>query len=219
MVNKAIFHDPISIAYLALGGGISVFFSLYSQSYAALLPATMFCLGFILMLGSAGKVERDEDLDNTEKTSIFYWTMVGTAALFIANLAVQNVVGGNMNSFTQGSIMANMAGSITGSITGSQQMDLMLFTVMMALAEEQFFRGGLLRLFTWKSNFSFAILGTSLIFMFYHFKVYGTTQTALMFVLLAGAVLAFITLKSQRLVPAQHAHVVNNLVALMGSII
>jgi len=92
--------------------------------------------------------------------------------------------------------------------------DLMLFGTLMAIAEEQFFRGELLEWLKHRVPRPVAIFLSGAIFTIYHFKVYAGSTDSLYLVFAAGIALSWVTVMSRRLAPATLAHITNNIMAV-----
>ena len=86
----------------------------------------------------------------------------------------------------------------------------------MAVAEEQFFRAGLL---SWirasVSDNTVAIVASAAIFSAYHLAVYGIDINRLVYVFIGGVVLAWLVVKTNRISPSIIAHMLNNLAGVM----
>jgi membrane protease YdiL (CAAX protease family) len=93
--------------------------------------------------------------------------------------------------------------------------DAMLYAVLIAVAEEQFFRGAILNFLLTLTNSTVAIFSSAAIFMVYHFAVYGTSTSNLVYVLVGGLALAWAAYRSGRLSPSILAHVINNVLSFM----
>ncbi len=87
-----------------------------------------------------------------------------------------------------------------------------LFLVLMAVAEEVFFRGFLYGFFVdrlhslWLGNFIQALL-----WAVYHTAVYGSMQGVLLYILLVGLVYGWADARTQSLTPGMFSHVIVNL--------
>jgi membrane protease YdiL (CAAX protease family) len=94
-------------------------------------------------------------------------------------------------------------------------MDAALYAVLMAIAEENFFRGAITNFLLTITSPAFAILGSAMIFTAYHIAVYRTSLEAFIYVFVGGAVLAWVAQRTGRLSPAICAHIINNLLATL----
>ena len=87
-----------------------------------------------------------------------------------------------------------------------------VFGALMAISEEFFFRGFVTGWLYQRQGYIFSIFGSSAVFTAYHLLVYGVSAN-LIYVFVAGVVLAYVFLKTGSLVPDTLAHIINNLVA------
>lgn len=100
------------------------------------------------------------------------------------------------------------------SITDLAGNTRLLFLVLMAVAEEVFFRGFLYGFFVdrlhslWLGNFVQALL-----WAVYHTAVYGSMQGVLLYILLVGLVYGWADARTQSLTPGMFSHVIVNLMA------
>jgi hypothetical protein len=126
--------------------------------------------------------------------NIFAYVIIALASLVAINAIVPNFLK-----------ISNL------EITG---MDAILFGIMMAIGEERLFRGGLFHRihFTTKSYLITTIL-TALLFTVYHLAVYGNDYSALIYVLSAGMMLAFINIIAGVKSPSLLAHIGANILA------
>ena len=98
---------------------------------------------------------------------------------------------------------------------GLSVMDARLFAVMMAVAEETFFRGFLMSWFMRQfSNIPLAIMLQALVFGIYHMAVYGSTPTLMLYVIIAGGILGFIAWRTNRLSTSILTHAAINFLAV-----
>ena len=84
-----------------------------------------------------------------------------------------------------------------------------MFVSLIAIAEEQFFRGFLTNYLSKKSIF-LGILGSAAVFGAFHLAVYGMTTSALFYVLASGVLLAWLGIRSGRLFVVMMIHLMNN---------
>jgi membrane protease YdiL (CAAX protease family) len=155
---------------------------------------------FMLLAGSAvinkygvRNVSEDPQIDQKESHQIFYYTLVALAGISFGSLFAVGVA-----PRLPASIISENAGLI-----------VMGFSVLMAIAETQFFQGELLMLM--KPLGAGSILASALVFTGYHWKVYGTSQASLVYVFVGGLALAYVAYKTRRITSSMIAHIVNNL--------
>lgn len=84
-----------------------------------------------------------------------------------------------------------------------------MFVSLIAIGEEQFFRGFLTNYLSKKSVF-LGILGSAAVFASFHLAVYGMSVSALFYVLASGVLLAWIGIHSGRLFVVMMIHIMNN---------
>lgn len=93
----------------------------------------------------------------------------------------------------------------------SLPMTALMFTVLMAIAETQFFQGELFVILSQHTkSFAIALILTSVIGVVYHLNVYGTDPSALMYVFIGFTMLTWASWKTRRVLPAMLAHLTNN---------
>jgi membrane protease YdiL (CAAX protease family) len=91
------------------------------------------------------------------------------------------------------------------------------YVVLMAISEEQFFRGFILDLLLSKFTRKIvAVILAGLIFVTYHIAMYGTDADAMLYVLAGGVILSWVAYRSRRLSPGMIAHIFNNVRAVIG---
>jgi membrane protease YdiL (CAAX protease family) len=96
--------------------------------------------------------------------------------------------------------------------------DAVLFSSLMAISEEMFFRGFILDLLLVSIKLSWiAIFASAGVFTLYHLARYGTQLDSLLYVFGGGLILSWITWKSRRLGPSIIAHTANNILATLGA--
>lgn len=155
---------------------------------------------FMLLAGSAvinkygvRHVSEDPQIDQKESHQIFYYTLVALAGISFGSLFAKGIA-----PRLPASLISENAGLVAIG-----------FTVLMAIAETQFFFGELFMLF--KRLGSMAILAVATIFTGYHWKIYGTSEASLIYVFVGGLALAYAAYKTRRITSSMIAHIVNNL--------
>ena len=105
--------------------------------------------------------------------------------------------------------------NLLSTIEGLSVVGAGLYVTLIAIGEEQFFRGFL---YEWLRNLvkhpTFAILGSALIFMVYHSWIYGGDLSTMGYVFVAGVVLAYVCQLTNRLWPACFIHIIVNLLSV-----
>jgi membrane protease YdiL (CAAX protease family) len=155
---------------------------------------------FLLLAGSAvinkyavRSVPDDPSIDKRESHQIFYYTLIALAGISFGSLFASGIA-----PRLPTSIISENAGLVAVG-----------FSVLMAIAETQFFQGELLMLM--KPMGVGAVLASALVFTGYHWKVYGTNQASLVYVFVGGLALAYAAYKTRRITSSMIAHIINNL--------
>jgi membrane protease YdiL (CAAX protease family) len=184
---------------------ISIYLFTFSQNLMILFPSLLIssALGLQWYLTQhRNKKSEGEDWayehQMTKKTLYGqgYYSIVAVAGMLATSLFVSYI------SF------AGLGLSITNSV---------LFGIEMALAEELFFRGVVFNyLFSMLKHPTIAIVASAVFFMAYHFAVYGSSNTSLLYVLIGGIILSWVTYKSGNLAAAMIGHSINNILAAVG---
>lgn len=190
-------QDPISKGLTIIGLLIPVFISTFELTLYTLFPSFLLIAGIVGQRYVLKKIEEDPTIDVGEFSDIMFWTFTALAVIFASSLVIPYF---------------NFPSSIETETLDI--MSLRLFVVLMAIAEEQFFRGFLTNFFLVKLPPAFAVLASGSIFAIYHFGVYGTSFDLIGYVWIAGTILSYIAVKTQRLSPCMLAHIVNNLLAV-----
>lgn len=136
--------------------------------------------------------ETDSVFDEKTSKTIIYYTALAVVGISLSGLAVK-------------AVPAQLVG-----------WSVVLYGALMAVAEERFFRKFLTNFFVSKLSPSIGLITSALIFTIFHFAIYGTQVTALVYVFFGGLILGWVAYRSQRLSPSQLGHIISNLVATMG---
>jgi membrane protease YdiL (CAAX protease family) len=190
----AVAHDSLSQLLTALACFILIYLATFEQSFVILFPAVLLITGIVLQFYLQRRVEVVDSLAKSAGDIGFY-TLIALAGIAIA-------------SFTAPALAKLPKMELTG-------VDAMLYAVLIAVAEEQFFRGAILNFLLTLTNPTLAILSSAAIFMVYHFAVYGTILANLIYVLIGGLVLSWVAYRSGRLSPSILAHVLNNTLSFL----
>jgi len=191
-------HDKITLAMTAIAGMISIYLGLFQSRFdIAWFPALLLIMGLELNEYVNKKYDYDDDISEKEGSRIILATAMAIAAISVLSFIV------SVPFYKR-----------TASVATLSVFDAKLYAGLMAVAEEQFFRGFLAN-FALKygvKNTGAAAVVSSVIGVIYHFFRYGGDYNALMFVFFGFLVLSMIALREQRLSPAILAHVIHNLV-------
>lgn len=164
----------------------------------------LFGAGVIRIFVTVKKVQVDETIDETEKHDIIYYSMIGLLAMLVGGIFIEKLYHPPVPSrISDISMLPYVA---------------VLFSALMAISEEIFFRGELFGFVATAGArtkvpgaISGAILLTALAFRYYHLKVYAGSEEDLLYVLLGGIVLASVAWKTKRVLTPTIAHILNNL--------
>jgi membrane protease YdiL (CAAX protease family) len=190
-------QDSLSRALTALAIFIVLYLSTFETSALILFPAFLLITGIVLQFYLLRKVEVVDSVVE-EGGNIFIYTLMALAGIGLGGLISPTV--------------ARAVPVQKMELTG---MDAVLYAVLMAVAEEQFFRGGITNFLLTMFPPPMAIMGSAAIFSVYHLAVYGTTISALAYVFIGGVMLAWVAYRSGRLSPSILAHVVNNILSFL----
>jgi len=189
-------QDVISKMLSILGIMIALYLSTFKLEALILFPIILLISGITMQYFILRRVEDDPDLDRGEAKDIMFYTIIGMAGFAIA-------------SFVSPMIKIPTYAVALSGVNAS------LYSILMAIAEEQFFRGFLAN-FLMEKGFFVGVVGSAMIFTVYHLAVYGTAMSALMFVLIGGMILAWVGERSGRLSVPMIAHMINNLISTVG---
>ena len=190
----AVAHDSLSQTCTILAVMIVIYLSTFETTVVILFPAVLLIAGLILQFYLQRRVEVVDSLVENAGNIGFY-TLIALAGIALASFAAPAL-----------SRIPKM------ELTG---VDAMLYAILIAVAEEQFFRGAILNFLLTLTNPTVAIFSSAAIFMVYHFAVYGTFTSNLVYVLVGGLALAWAAYRSGRLSPSILAHVTNNMLTFL----
>jgi membrane protease YdiL (CAAX protease family) len=147
-----------------------------------------------------GKEVLEDEKEPATLGKIAYYTVIALFGIFLIGYAI------NLVPLT-----------IPAALTGT---DAILYSVLIGIAEEQFFRGFLTDwLLSVLPSWIMAVSAGAGIFAVYHFARYGTQLNALVYVFAGGFILGWVAYKSRRLSPTMIAHAANNTISyLKGSV-
>jgi len=173
---------------------VAVYMATFELGLLILFPVILLTTGIALQIYFTRKVQADDSLDLQETGQILFYTVVCLAVIAATSFFVAALP----------QVVPKM------QLTG---FDTVLFGVLMAVAEEQFFRGAVTSFLLNYTVPVLAVLGSAAIFTVYHLAVYGTNLSAMVYVFAGGTVLAWVAYRTQRLSPSMTAHVINNILA------
>lgn len=186
--------DGLSYMYTIMATLIAVYMATFEMGVLILFPVILLISGVALQIYFTRKVEADTDMDVSEAGSILFYTIAALAVIAVSSFFIASLP----------RIIPKF------QLTG---FDTALFAALMAIAEEQFFRGAVTSFLLIYTVPTAAIIGSGAIFTVYHLAVYGTNASALLYVFVAGVVLAWVAYRSGRLSPSMTAHLINNILA------
>lgn len=189
-------QDGISKIVSILGLSIPIYVFLFSNiNIIWLLPFFLIIGGFAIQKWLLKKPVNDVNVTSqADIGNVVFYTVICLATFIFLGLVTPTIVK-----------LFNL------EITG---FDSVLFGVMMAIGEEQFFRAGWTNLLVQTSKSElYGALSSAAIFGVYHFLAYGDNPAALMFVLGAGFTFSFVDLRMNRLSPSLFGHIGNNILA------
>lgn len=199
-------QDGISYGLSLLAIALSVYnYTFYTAQPVLLFPAALTFIGLAFQLATKRRsemAETDIDLESSAKKNGI-WVLGGIASLTaIAYIS-------SVSNFLVPATIFGLSIPADAYMTN---------TIIIAIAEEQFFRGAVVSWFSSRGLpevFASALGGG--FFAVFHLAVYGASGSALVYVLLAGFMLSFIALKTQRLSSSMLVHLANNIVSVIGA--
>ena len=133
----------------------------------------------------------EQDISQTDSKLVLVWSAISFFAILTLNLFVPAVP----------------------FATTADPLGRRLFAVLIAVAEENFFRGFITPFIATRLNsVPLGAILAGLMFAIYHIAVYGSINV-LLIVLGSGIVLSYAVLRTKRLSPTILAHVINNFLA------
>jgi len=190
--QKPILFDFVSMSLAVLAITLFVYASTFvgtTVAYQSLVAAFLLISG-LTMAFLLARVRPDWHLDPKEWTSILMWTGVSMGAIFLVNL------------------VRHLRFETT-------PMDPRLFSVLIGISEEVFFRVFLCAWLVLMVGEMFGIFLNASIFALYHVFVYSQQPSALLIIFGAGLILGYVFVKSRRASPVMLAHCLVNLIAVV----
>lgn len=186
-------EDSISLT-LSFGAGLIIVYlaTIIGFPTELLIPAMLLAIGLVLQLYISGKIKHDTQLSGSEVEDIGKYTFLALIGFAVSSIMVPH--------------LWRPVSQLSLSVT-----DRMLYGQLYAISEERFFRGAITTFLQWKIPYPMGVnILSGVVFAMYHLKVYGISE-AFMYVLLAGVILTYVTLRSGRLTPAMLGHMINNI--------
>ncbi|MDE2233802.1 MAG: CPBP family intramembrane metalloprotease [Patescibacteria group bacterium] len=186
----------LTFFYLETVGGIISTDSLIGQG--GIFMAMLFAV-------ADGSLKFERTTSKFLKNKELYETGLAILGFFVLNLIVPQLPHGLSST----------------NVQGYQPFTILLFSLDMAIAEEQIFRGFFVNYLAFskfgphfKPNYAAVIDGA--VFGVYHWGVYGGDPSAIIIVAGAGMVMSAVDLSTGRLLPSTIAHLINNFLSSGG---
>ena len=192
-------QDTISIGLSILAVSLLIFLGTFGADYMlrGLFSVALILSGLVLSRVTGGH-DVDSDIEGREWRDIWIWVAGSLAVIFVTS-----------------SLVPRLGLGIDTKILSGEQIWLVprMFGVLIAVAEEQFFRGFMANLFIARVGIALGIPFSGIFFAVYHAAVYGTSPGLLLFVAVSGMILTYAALKTGRVSTPMIAHVANNLMS------
>lgn len=186
-------QDFLSIALTTLGIAVGIFVLLFIQNEPFFITLIILGItGMLLSIAAVKEYDYDEYVSSSEAYMILAYGVSAALVLILLGTVV----------------------SLPKVFALPRYMN-MLAAVLIAAAEEQFFRAGLMNLFLSRFSALVAILTTSFMFGLYHMAVYGSEPTAILLTTVGGAVLGFIAVATGRVSTSIVGHMIYNFIAAL----
>jgi membrane protease YdiL (CAAX protease family) len=193
-------QDSISIMFTVCALLASVYLYTFDLGLLNIFPALLLVMGITMNIYVNRSISYGEALEGGSFRNILIYSV-----LAVAGLGVASVAAGLSATFF-----------IPGSITQLSITDQVVFGIMIAIAEEQFFRGFLTSFFYSRFNSTaLGVVASAAVFCVYHLAVYGDASANLVYVFVAGAFLSYCAIASKRITVPIIGHVLNNILAVL----
>ena len=188
-------QDSLSKMLIVISMMLTVYLATFETTTLVLFPGILLLIGLVMEFYLESKREFvDHITEPKSMKQIGYYTIIALLGMFMSGYMID---------------MTNMTVLSGVSAIG--------FGVLMAVAEEQFFRGFITDfLLTRFPNYILALVTSAGVFTIYHLARYGGQPDAMMYVFAGGFILSWVSWKSQRLSPCMLAHAINNIIVVMG---
>ena len=188
-------RDSLSDLLTVFSFILCLYLSTFDLGVLIIFPVVLLTSGILLQYYMLDKPSQTKEKHITPKTAtnIGYYTTLGFAAIFGIGIISPQV-----------DKLPFLSSIRTLSATSA-----VMFVSLIAIAEEQFFRGFLTNYLSKKTVF-LGIFGSAAVFAAFHLAVYGQSPSALFYVLASGVLLAWIGIHSGRLVVPMIIHLLNN---------
>lgn len=185
---------------LTLAACLTLFLATFENTSIVEFPVILLTVGLTMELAlerkHIGKEYIEDEKQSIALGQIAFYTVIALFGIFLTGYAITLV-----------------PLTIPAEVTG---IDAILYSVLIGISEEQFFRGFLTDLFLRTSPHPvLALLAGALIFTGYHFARYGTQINALAYVFGGGFILGWVAYKSRRISPTMLGHAINNFLSFI----
>lgn len=198
-MRNLIIGDSISIALWFMALLIIVYLATFTGfTDYLLIPFALLIGGTVAQLLVSGRIpEQDISMSEEEGKRIIYYVLLALGGIGLGSFLIPGLFTPQM--------------PIEMAIY-----DKYLFGALFAVSEERFFRGGLTSFLMWQIRGMRMLVhfASASLFAIYHLAVYGSEMENLIYVLIAGVLLSYVTLESRRLSPSSLAHLINNAMAV-----
>lgn len=197
-------RDSLSDMLTATAFLLCLYLSTFDLGVLIIFPVVLLTSGILLqyyMMDKPSQI-RERQISAKSATNITYYTVIG----FVALMGI-SMISPKIDKLPFLSQMQTL--SVTPAI---------MFTSLIAIGEEQFFRGWLTNYLTKKSVF-LGIFGSAAVFAAFHLAVYGMSGSALFYVLASGVLLAWLGVHSGRLFVPMTIHILNNVGVYMMAVV
>lgn len=157
----------------------------------------LFGAGIIRIYVAIRKVKVDKEISPTERFDIVYYAMLGLLGMLFGGILIDKLYEPPIPT-----AISNFINIAYATI---------IVSILYAISEEIYFRGELFELFNTQFGPGAAMPLSSAFFTVYHLKRYGASLDSLAYVFIGGLILAWIALRTQRVLTPMLAHVLNNL--------
>ncbi len=179
-------HDAVSLVFIVLAGAIFMYVGLWEteMQMKAIFAAVLLFGGLIMSM-----FMHYTTIQQLPPKALV-WTGVAFGMIMLTNFSV--------------SLLPALS---TTPINWS------LFAVLIAISEEQFFRGFMTPFFANRLGMIGGSIAGGVLFGFYHYAVYSADVQALLVVTVVGIALSYIALYTKSATPGMVAHALNNFLA------
>jgi len=184
-------HDKISKMLIVLAMMLTVYLSTFENSNLIMFPGLLLTFGLVMEWFMEKK--REDISDQTMTTAgwkeIGVYTILSLFGIFLVGYGTTKLPFAIFVGFSA-----------------------LAYGALMAIAEEQFFRGFITELCLARIKRPIlALLTSGFTFTIYHIARYGTEPDAMIYVFAGGLILSWSAYRSRRFSPGMLAHIVNNL--------